>query len=109
MIKDLQIKLKRQRATYTTSEQKSAAYLLHNISGIRFETAASLGPRVGVSPMTVGRFLRTLGYAGLNVLKKVLRRDAPWLLLYKNPAHPRETDFVAHYLQTECLLDACMD
>ena len=64
MIKDLQIKLKRQRATYTTSEQKSAAYLLHNISGIRFETAASLGPRVGVSPMTVGRFLRTLGFRG---------------------------------------------
>ena len=101
MIKDLQSKLKRQWDTFTTSEQKIAAYLQNNISGIPFETAASLGRRVGVSPMTVGRFLRTLGYAGLNDLKKGLRGNAPWLPLYKNPEHARETDFVAESLQTD--------
>jgi len=101
MIKDLQSKLKRQWDTFTTSEQKIAAYLQHNISGIPFETAASLGQRVGVSPMTVGRFLRTLGYAGLNDLKKDLRGNAPWLPLYKNPEHANEEDFVAQSLQTD--------
>ncbi|HEV7123245.1 MAG TPA: MurR/RpiR family transcriptional regulator [Rhodanobacter sp.] len=101
MIKDLQRKLKRQWETFTTSEQKIAAYLLHNISGIPFETAASLGQRVGVSSMTVSRFLRTLGYAGLNDLKKDLQGNAPWLPLYKNRTHVREADFVAESLQTD--------
>ncbi|MEO8809585.1 MAG: MurR/RpiR family transcriptional regulator [Rhodanobacter sp.] len=104
MIKDLQNKLKREWETFTTSEQKIAAYLLHNISGIAFETAASLGRRVGVSPMTVGRFLRTLGYAGLDELKKDLQGNAPWLPLYKNPERPREADFVAESLQTDIRL-----
>lgn len=85
MIKDLQKQLKSQWETFTTSEQKIAAYLLHNLSDIPYETAASLGERVGVSPMTVGRFLRSLGYAGLNELKVALRDNAPWLQLYKNP------------------------
>lgn len=101
MIKDLQNKLKRQWETFTTSEQKIAAYLLHNLSGIPFETAASLGQRVGVSPMTVGRFLRNLGYTGLADLKKNLRGNAPWLPLYKNPEHAAEADFVAQSLQTD--------
>ena len=101
MIKDLQNKLKRQWDTFTTSEQKIAAYLLHNIGGIPFETAASLGQRVGVSPMTVGRFLRNLGYAGLNELKKDLRGNAPWLPLYQNAGRAREADFVAESLQTD--------
>jgi DNA-binding MurR/RpiR family transcriptional regulator len=101
MIKDLQNKLKRQWETFTTSEQKIASYLLHNISGIPFETAASLGQRVGVSPMTVGRFLRNLGYAGLSELKKDLRGNAPWLPLYRNSGRAQEADFVADSLQTD--------
>jgi DNA-binding MurR/RpiR family transcriptional regulator len=101
MIKDLQSNLKRRWETFTTSEQKIAAYLLHNISGIPFETAASLGQRVGVSPMTVGRFLRALGYVGLNELKKDLRGDAPWLPLYKNPERSHEADFITQSLQTD--------
>lgn len=85
MVKDLQKKLKSRWDTFTPSEQKIATHLLQNLSGIPFETAASLGQRVGVSAMTVGRFLRTLGYDGLNELKKELRGDAPWLQLYRNP------------------------
>ena len=88
MIKDPQNKLTRQGTTYTTSEQKIAAYLLHHLSSIRFETAASRGPRVGVSAMTVGHLLRTLGYAGLNVLKKVLRRDAPLVAVVQESRAP---------------------
>jgi DNA-binding MurR/RpiR family transcriptional regulator len=85
MIKDLQKKLKDRWDGFTTSEQKIATYLLQNPGGIPFETASSLGQRVGVSAMTVGRFLRNLGYAGLNELKGELRGDAPWLQLYRNP------------------------
>lgn len=85
MIKDLQKKLRDRWDGFTTAEQKIAAYLLQNPGGIPFENASSLGRRVGVSAMTVGRFLRNLGYDGLNDLKEELRGDAPWLQLYRNP------------------------
>ncbi|MGL4542242.1 MAG: MurR/RpiR family transcriptional regulator, partial [Polymorphobacter sp.] len=60
-----------------------ANFLLENMAGIPFETAASIGARVGVSAMTVGRFLKSLGYLRLSALKQDLRHglgDAPWLL-----------------------------
>ncbi len=101
MTKDLQKKLKSQWDTFTTSEQKIASYLLHNISGIPFETAASLGKRVGVSAMTVGRFLRNLGYAGVGDLKEELRGDAPWKQLYRISEPSADADYVSESLQAE--------
>jgi DNA-binding MurR/RpiR family transcriptional regulator len=101
MTKDLQKKLKSRWDTFTTSEQKIASYLLHNISGIPFETAASLGKRVGVSAMTVGRFLRNLGYAGVGDLKEELRGDAPWMQLYKIAEPSADADYVSESLQAE--------
>lgn len=98
---DLQKKLKSRWPTFTTSEQKIAGYLLNNISGIPFETAASLGKRVGVSAMTVGRFLRNLGYAGVGELKEELRGDAPWLKLYRTPGQAADADFISESLQAE--------
>ncbi|MFA6229256.1 MAG: MurR/RpiR family transcriptional regulator [Rhodanobacter sp.] len=85
MTKDIQKKLKSRWETFTTAEQKIAAHLLQNIDGIPFETAASIGKRVGVSAMTVSRFLRNLGYAGLGALKKELRGGASWMQLYGTP------------------------
>jgi len=82
MTKDIKKKLKSRWETFTTAEQKIAAHLLQNIDSIPFETAASLGKRVDVSPMTVGRFLRNLGYAGLGELKKELRGGVSWMQLY---------------------------
>lgn len=101
MTKDLQKKLKSRWETFTTSEQKIASYLMHNISGIPFETAASLGKRVGVSAMTVGRFLRSLGYTGVGDLKEELRGDAPWMQLYKIPEPSADADYVNESLQAE--------
>jgi DNA-binding MurR/RpiR family transcriptional regulator len=86
MSKDIKKKLKSRWDTFTTAEQKIAAHLLQNIDSIPFETAASLGKQVDVSPMTVGRFLRNLGYEGLAELKKELRGNTPWLQLYSSPA-----------------------
>jgi DNA-binding MurR/RpiR family transcriptional regulator len=101
MTKDLQKKLKSRWDSFTASEQKIATHLLNNISGIPFETAASLGKQVGVSAMTVGRFLRNLGYAGLGELKEELRGEAPWLKLYKAPLPTSDADFVSENLQAE--------
>lgn len=74
---------------FTMSERMIANFLLENMTAIPFETAASIGARVGVSAMTVGRFLKALGYARLSALKQDLRnelRDAPWLLPTANGA-----------------------
>ena len=79
------------RARYdslTVSERMIAGWLLANLPAVPFETAASIGARVGVSAMTVGRLLKALGYAGMAALKDDLRGDllqgdrgdAPWLL-----------------------------
>jgi len=67
---------------FTVSERMIAGWLLDNMAAIPFETAASIGQRVGVSAMTVGRFVRALGYERLSALKDDLRgrSDAPWLL-----------------------------
>lgn len=68
----------------TVSERMIASYLLDNLSTVPFETAASIGARVGVSAMTVGRFLKGLGYPKLSALKADLRGslggEAPWLV-----------------------------
>ncbi len=101
MTRELQKKLKSRWESFTPSEQKIAAYLLRNLSGIPFETAASLGQRVGVSAMTVGRFLRNLGYAGVGALKEELRSDTAWLQLYRNPEQPKDADFVSEHLHAE--------
>ncbi|MET0504534.1 MAG: MurR/RpiR family transcriptional regulator [Luteibacter sp.] len=85
MSKDIKKKLKSRWDSFTTAEQKIAAHLLQNIDSIPFETAASLGKKVDVSPMTVGRFLRNLGYEGLAELKEELRGGTPWLQLYSSP------------------------
>src|SRR5579864_4227668 len=94
----LQKKLKDRWESFTTSEQKIATHLLHHIRDVPFETAASLGKRVGVSPMTVGRFLRNLGYEGVGDLKEELRGDGAWRHLYKDPQQAQHPDAVSAHL-----------
>jgi DNA-binding MurR/RpiR family transcriptional regulator len=101
MTKDFKKKLKSQWETFTPSEQRIASYLLHNISGIPFETASSLGKRVGVSAMTVGRFLRNLGYDGFGDLKEELRGETSWKQLYKIAEPPANADYVSEALRAE--------
>jgi len=102
MGQDLQKKLKNRWASFTPSEQRLAGYLLQNLKSLPFETAASLGQRVGVSAMTVGRFLRKLGYAGVAEMKEELRGDTAWLKYYHSPAPPAEgTDARDENLEAE--------
>src|SRR5215211_2082143 len=65
-------KIRERQATFSRAESAIAAYLLAHVREIPFETAASISRKLGVSPMTVGRFLRALGYEGLAGLKEEL-------------------------------------
>lgn len=58
----------------TRSERLLAAYLTAHAGDLALETAASVSRKVKVSPMTVGRFLRTLGYASFDDLRREVSR-----------------------------------
>ena len=67
----------------TKSEKAVANYMLAHLKSLPYETAASIADSAGVSPMTVSRFLRGLGYKGLSELKAQLRTEidaAPLLI-----------------------------
>jgi DNA-binding MurR/RpiR family transcriptional regulator len=67
----------------TRSERAIAAYLTANPLSLPFHTAASIAKKVGVSQMTVGRFVRSLGYSSFSQAKEELGRTmvaAPWLI-----------------------------
>lgn len=59
----------------TPSERTLWAYIQANLETLAFENGASLASKSGVSPNTVSRFLRRLGYKGLKSLKDELRDE----------------------------------
>jgi DNA-binding MurR/RpiR family transcriptional regulator len=61
-------------AQMTRSERLIAAYITAHASQLAVESAASVARIVKVSPMTVGRFLRTLGYASFDELRREISR-----------------------------------
>jgi len=63
-------------AKMTLSERSVASYMLGNLHLLPFENAADIATNVGVSQMTVGRFLRSIGYHGIGNVKKELRDSA---------------------------------
>jgi DNA-binding MurR/RpiR family transcriptional regulator len=70
---NLEETIKRDWKNYTPSEQKLATFFLNHLAELPFETAASISKRVSVSAMTVGRYIRKLGYADLREIKDELR------------------------------------
>jgi len=64
--------------SYTPSEQKLATFFLNHLHEL---PAASIGKRVEVSPMTVGRYIKKLGYADLRGIKDELRASSVGELL----------------------------
>jgi DNA-binding MurR/RpiR family transcriptional regulator len=65
--------IKKDWKQYTASEQKLATFFLQHLQDLPFETAASIAKRIDVSPMTVGRFIKKLGYGDLRAVKDDLR------------------------------------
>lgn len=74
MVNQIVKQLKSETAHQTRSDRLLAHYFETNLRQIPFETAASIAEKMGVSPMTVGRFLRRLGFNGLDEFKKELQR-----------------------------------
>ena len=58
------------------TEGRVAQYILHHESEMAFETGASIARKVGVSEITVSRFLRRLGFRGMAGLKAAIQEDA---------------------------------
>lgn len=56
------------------SDKLIANYFERNLTELPFETAKSIAARLEISQMTVGRYLRRLGFDGLDEMKAVLRR-----------------------------------
>jgi DNA-binding MurR/RpiR family transcriptional regulator len=67
----------------TRSEREIANHMLSHLHLLPYENAAAIAAQVGVSAMTVGRFLRSIGYSGMGGIKAELRKDAthPSLLI----------------------------
>lgn len=70
---DIEAILRDRMPGFSPSEQSLAAYILDNIQILPFETGSSIAQAVGVSEMTVTRFVRGLGFENLRDLKKRLR------------------------------------
>jgi DNA-binding MurR/RpiR family transcriptional regulator len=78
----LETVLKKDWKKFTASEQRLATFFLQHMQELPFETAASIAARLAVSPMTVGRFLRKIGFGDLRGVKASLRAASPesgWL------------------------------
>lgn len=76
-------------AGFTESEKVIASFLLADRQSIPFETASSLAQKLDVSPVTVGRFCRHLGFRNFRELKAELKYDigaAPWPAAAKREA-----------------------
>ncbi|MDH6234497.1 DNA-binding MurR/RpiR family transcriptional regulator [Mesorhizobium soli] len=70
---DLEAILRARMSDFSPSEQNLAAYMLDSIQTLPFETGSSIAQAVGVSEMTVSRFVRGLGFENLRDLKNRLR------------------------------------
>lgn len=66
-------KLRQYAKSGTPAERRIAKYFSEHLNDLPFETAASVADRLDLSPMTVGRFLRSLGYQGLDSVKVEIR------------------------------------
>lgn len=66
-------KIEQRYVDMSQSEKELATYFLNNMQTLPFETAVTIAGHVGVSQMTVIRFIRSLGYQNLRQLKDELR------------------------------------
>ena len=74
-------RLRAEMDDFTAAERLIANFMLADRQAVPFETAASLAQRLGVSPVTVGRFSRRMGYRNFRELKGALKFDSgtlPW-------------------------------
>ena len=101
---DLAELLARDFASFTPAGKRIANYMLANPQQLPFETADGIAAQTGTAGITVGRFLRQLGFRNLDHLKKTLRRGRPWLMtdrLGSFRAHAGQQDALERSLELE--------
>ncbi len=74
MAKDIVTRLQSAELRKSKTDKLIAQYIERNLAELPFETAKSIATRLGISQMTVGRYLRRLGFDGLDEMKTALRR-----------------------------------
>ncbi|NPT62273.1 sap1 transcriptional regulator SapR [Paraburkholderia elongata] len=69
-------------AELTPTSKRVASYMLANLERLGLETADQIAQQAGTSGISVGRFLRSIGYQNLDDLKRELRgaQERPWLI-----------------------------
>ncbi|WP_175710418.1 sap1 transcriptional regulator SapR [Burkholderia ambifaria] len=69
-------------AELTPTAKRIASYMLANRDRLGLETADQIAQQAGTSGISVGRFLRSVGYRNLDDLKRELRggADRPWMI-----------------------------
>lgn len=69
-------------ATLTPTAKRIAGYMLANLERLGLETADQIAQQTGTSGISVGRFLRSVGYRNLDDLKRELRgaQARPWFI-----------------------------
>jgi len=74
--------LEQQFSSLTPTGKRIASYLLGNPEQLPFESADSIAQQASTTGISVGRFLRSLGYKNIDEVKQSLRGDAPasWLI-----------------------------
>jgi DNA-binding MurR/RpiR family transcriptional regulator len=68
--------LKQGFPTFTPAGKKIASYMLANLHQLPFETADGIGRTTGTTGISVGRFLRQIGFQNLEDLKQSLRTES---------------------------------
>lgn len=80
-------------AELTPTSKRVASYMLANLDRLGLETADQIAQQAGTSGISVGRFLRSVGYKNLDDLKRELRgaQERPWLITDRLDAFRRST------------------
>lgn len=73
---DLIARIEASFSQQTPSGKHIAGWLLNNLAQIPFESADTIAGYIGTTGITVGRYLRKLGYRNLEDVKASLRADA---------------------------------
>lgn len=74
-MEELIVKLTRALKSGTPAERKIARYIMEHLAEMPFETPLTIASRLKLSSMTVGRFLRSMGYQEFGDMRKDLRES----------------------------------
>ncbi|KVE32660.1 sap1 transcriptional regulator SapR [Burkholderia sp. TSV86] len=85
-------------AELTPTAKRIASYMLANLERLGLESADQIARQTGTSGISVGRFLRSVGYRNLDDLKRELRgvSERPWMITDRLDEYRRVTGVLVH-------------